>query len=119
MITPWGVPTSMIELEPGIVFVLTEEHGGLVLIEEYAGKKLSYPARKRALRFGDNYTYEMNCAWALVLWELPYLRELLKVKADFNLDALPERNLTSILTRYFLDYLQEYRSLKSYALCRP
>jgi hypothetical protein len=119
MLTPWGEATKVICLEKGISFVLTKEHGGLILEREYAEKKLSYPARKRGLRFGDAYVYEMDCAWAIALWELPHLWSGLGEKVTFNFNGSPEKDLNSILVRYFPDYLKEYRSIKSYMLCRP
>jgi hypothetical protein len=74
MLTPWGNATRVIYLEKGISFVVTAEHGGLILDREYAEAKLSFSARKRGRCLGDSYAFEMDYAWAIVLWELPHLR---------------------------------------------
>ncbi len=119
MVTPWGLPTRIIDLEPGISFVLTAQHGGLVLTRDYAEKNLSYPARRRGLSFGETLTYEMDCAWALVLWELSHLRGPLGEKGRSDSESFPEKHLVGIIARRFPDYLKEYWALKSYALSRP
>ncbi len=119
MMTPWGLATRIIDLEPGISFVVTNQHGGIVVAMDYAEKNLSYPARKRGLSFENYYTYEMDCAWAIVLWELSHLRGPLGEKGRSDSESFPERQLAAILTKRFPDYLSEYWALKSYALCRP
>ncbi len=118
MMTPWGPPVRIIELEPGIRFVLARDHGGLVLERTYAEKKLSYPALKRGLVFGEFYTYEMDWAWAVPMWELPHLWKRLGEEGREGMENLPERHLAALITRRFPDYLLEYRWLKSYRLSR-
>jgi hypothetical protein len=119
MLTPWGKATRVIYLERGISFVVTPEHGGLILDREYAEAKLSFPARKRGRCLGDSYAFEMDYAWALVLWEIPHLRVAWAGAGAPGADHFAERTLAAIISRRFPDYLREYLSLKSYALCRP
>lgn len=119
MITPWGPSTRIIELEPGIRFVLARHHGGLIMDRDYAERNLSFPARKRALGFGDFYAYEMDCAWAVPMWELPHLWKKLGEEGREGMEELPERHLAALISRRYPDYLLEYRCLKSYRLCRP
>jgi hypothetical protein len=119
MTTPWGLSTRIIDLEPGIAFALTAQHGGLIVTQDYAERNLSYPARRRALRFGDCYTYEMDCAWAIAIWELSHLWKSLGEKGKTGLESFTERQLAAIIEKRFPDYLGEYWALKSYALCRP
>ena len=119
MLTPWGNATRVIYLEKGISFVVPAEHGGLILDREYAEAKLSFPARKRGRCLGDSYAFEMDYAWAIVLWELPHLRvEWIGAEAP-GAGQFAERTLSAIISRRFPDYLKDYWSLKSYALCRP
>ena len=119
MLTPWGLSTRVISLERGISFVLNQEHGGLILDREYAERKLSHPARKRGRYLGDSYAFEMDFALALVLWEIPYLRGTLDKRGMSGWDSFNGKHLAAILSRRFPDYLRDYWSLKSYALCRP
>lgn len=119
MLTPWGISTRIIELEPGIAFFMTARHGGVMVSQDYAEKKLSFPAQRRALRFEGYYTYEMDYAWAIPLWELPHLGRNLAENGKAGLDPFPEKYTAAILARSFPDYLSEYWALKSYALCRP
>jgi hypothetical protein len=118
MTTPWGIPIRVTCLEDGINFVLTSEHGGLMLEKGYAEDRLSYPARKRGLRFGDFYTYEMDYAWAVPLWELPHLWKVLGIE-ETDVEKFSQRHLNAVISKHFLDYLGEYWFLQSYALCSP
>jgi hypothetical protein len=119
MLTPWGKATRVIHLERGISFVVTPEHGGLVLAREYAEARLSLPARKRGRCLGDTYAFEMESAWALVLWEIPHLRVAWVGAGAPEADHFAERTLSAIISKRFPDYLKEYWALKSYTMCRP
>jgi hypothetical protein len=119
MMTPWGLAKSVFDLEPGIVFVLTDEHGGLIVAPDYAEKKLSHPARSRAVRFLNFYAYEMDGNWAIALWELPRLLGVLREKVALDFKISSEQDLKSALSTRYPDYLKDYWSLKSYTLCRP
>jgi len=101
MMTPWGLATRIIDLEPGISFVVTNQHGGIVVAMDYAEKNLSYPARKRGLSFENYYTYEMDCAWAIVLWELSHLRGPLGEKGRSDSESFRKGNWQRFLPNGF------------------
>jgi hypothetical protein len=72
--TPWGIADSTTRLAPGIWWVSTPSHGGLIVNQE-AASRLSEEARKEGFRWqGDSYlAYEEDCDYAIALFELPEL----------------------------------------------
>lgn len=75
MITPWGQSQQRQQLEPGCWWVSTAGHGGILVGTRYAEEYLTPEARKLGEPFGSWLAYEEDCAWAVVIWELPRLSE--------------------------------------------
>ncbi len=113
MFTPWGAPVQTLRLEPGITAVLTARHGGLVLARGYAERHLSGPARARAIRFGEYYTFEIGYAWAMPMLELPHLRAAFRSFAKLEQQSTSTPDLRRILLAQHPDYLAEIDAQQS------
>lgn len=113
MFTPWGAPVRTLRLEPGITAVLTARHGGLMLARGYAERHLSASARRRAIRFGEYYAFEINHAWAIPMLELPHLQEAFGSFAKPELQQAPASYLQRIVHAQHQDYLSEIEVQRS------
>ena len=101
--TPWGSSQSTEVLEPGIVWVSTASHGGLMITKTYAESHLTAAARQRGAKWGSYYTYEEDCAYAVAAWELPHLHE--KIFNNHDKDENFKNLLLKSLSTWNADYL--------------
>jgi len=72
MRTPWEESQTVKQLAPGVLVVSTAGHGGLMLKAE-AFDTLPPHIQKAAMRFGEYFCYEEDCAYGLVMEARPDL----------------------------------------------
>ena len=109
MDTPWGTADDIEEYEPGLTWVGTPSHGGLMITKEYAKEHLSKAAQKRGEAYDNYLCYEEDCAFAI-----PYLELLPRLHDRFfaystHYTTFHERMeyLIKVISRYNADYLIE------------
>jgi hypothetical protein len=99
MYTPWGKSNSTETLEPGIVFVDTPSHGG-IMVNRSAIHTLPSNILPAAIPYGEWFAFEEDCAACLVFASRP---DLFRKHLQHNLD-----DWKRTLDRDFVpDYAQE------------
>ena len=71
MNTPWGKSDTAHTLVPGVVWVSTPSHGGLMVSKKAAEGGLSAAARAAGELYGSHYCYDEDCKYAIVFFECP------------------------------------------------
>ncbi len=105
-LSPWGAVQYCEEMNKGIYFVETAEHGGIMIKLEYAKEILSPEARRCGFRENGYLNFEEDCAASVAerefidkeIWEIP---DYVKDKAKY------EKSLNNSIKRYFPEYWNE------------
>ncbi|MDA8664220.1 hypothetical protein N9L66_04595 [Porticoccaceae bacterium] len=108
--TPWGLAQQVISHAEGFSTVFTASHGGMMVSRDAAEKHLSEAARKQALKHGDYYCYEEDCAYLIPLFDARNLRKQLVSDNLFlgsKTDEEVESYLIESLRYWHPDYLIE------------
>lgn len=72
MHTPWGESDHCEVVAQGFCSVSTPSHGGMVITEAFARHyKISQAALDAAEHRYGKYFFEEDCAWCVLMWELP------------------------------------------------
>lgn len=72
MHTPWGSSQTQEKLAPGVFWVTTASHGGLLVIGDAIAHCLTPEAQAKGERFANNgLAYEEDCAYAVAIYENP------------------------------------------------
>lgn len=69
--TPWGPVQTRYPIAPGICWVSTAGHGGLMITAEQADRLLTTEARGAGEVFDGWLCYEEDCLYAVALYEHP------------------------------------------------
>lgn len=69
--TPWGVALTMEQLDEGVFWVETTEHGGLLIEMEQARATLSEKALRIGRRWHDFMAFEQENDMMVVFYEHP------------------------------------------------
>jgi len=102
--SPWGAIQHSEEITPGVRFVSTSRHGGIMITKNFAEKHLTPACRKHGLVYGDYYCYEEDCLWAIPAYELPqYWRKIFSYMKVEN----PEQYLYRTISAWNAEYLLE------------
>lgn len=103
MMTPWGNSNEAKQLEVGCWWVSCPGHGGIMVGTAYAEKHLTRAARKLGAPFGRWLCYEEDCAWAVVIWELPRLAAAFSPHTPpAELREIAHRTLSSYFPTYLI-----------------
>lgn len=79
--TPWGISQRIDRVGLGIAFVSTARHGGYRVSKALAEKRIDHALiEKWAIRLGNYYYFEEDCAWSVVAMAMPEF---------FNKDVMP------------------------------
>lgn len=70
MYTPWGRSQSTTRIAPGLCWVSTAGHGGLMVSWSFAKRHLSPEAQAQGNPWASYLAYEEDCAYAIPCWEL-------------------------------------------------
>lgn len=97
----------MHRLEQGITYVVATRGSGLMLSRGYAERCLSATACRRAVRFGEYYSYDMGSGWAVVMWEIVPLRGHLASIGRPEMLSDPMRHLGSFLKIHEPEYAHD------------
>jgi len=68
--TPWGTADGGYQIAKGIYWVYTPSHGGIMISKGLARKILSPEALKLGIPYGGYLSYEEDCDYSVVLYEL-------------------------------------------------
>src|SRR5215469_4834509 len=71
MHTPWGVAHTKQQLDEGVFWVHTSEHGGILIEEAKAKEILSDKAIKIGMHWNDFLAFEQDHAMMVVFYEHP------------------------------------------------
>lgn len=99
--TPWGKSQHSHKIERGLTFHLTASHGGFLVSKGYAEKRLSAAALKKAIVWGNYYSFEEDCLATIVVFEIP------AALAAFNVSAITPEYTLKHLSLWYADYLIE------------
>jgi hypothetical protein len=71
MWTPWGNSQYIERIKPGVFWVTTAGHGGLLVAKAVALRELSPQARALGEECSDYWAFEEDVAWAAPIFEHP------------------------------------------------
>lgn len=121
----WGKIEHSFPLVRGVRLVLTSGHGGIIVSKKFAEKNLSESALKRGVVYGNYYSYEEDCDFAIPLFEI---RKAWDNYFNKEMDYYEkEQHLIRSLSRWNADYLleigvepseEEYKQFKDDKLIR-
>lgn len=78
MRTPWGESDHTQIIARGAGIVDTPSHGGIYVTRAFVDEhNISADALKEAVYMNDRYFFEEDCAYAVIMWELPHLWSVL------------------------------------------
>ena len=98
MSTPWGVALIKQQLDDGVFFVQTVEHGGLLIDARRASELLSARARTIGKHWNEFLVFEQDVDIMVVFYEHP---ELYPWVEDDLLEKVAEDNLRKGHPDYF------------------
>ena len=107
MPSPWGKVDYIFKIAPGVMWVGTPSHGGLLVGKKVARDKLSAKAIECAFpgAWAQYIAFEEDCAYALALYECPAW------DAGLSFTAFPPRDpaerheeLRQIIERWMPEY---------------
>jgi Domain of unknown function (DUF7007) len=77
MNTPWGKADQVTKIEPGVSWVSTPSHGGLMIANGTAAKYLTPKAIEFGERYGSYVAFEEDCAYAIAFFQNPNWKRFL------------------------------------------
>ena len=98
MLTPWGIALTVSLLEHGIMWVQTEEHGGVLFEQAQANMLLSRQAIKLGIQWHEFIAFEQDEAIQVVFYEHP---ELYPWAEEDLIQQLAEESLRRTHPDYF------------------
>jgi hypothetical protein len=108
MYSPWGAVQTKEVFDRGFMSVSTASHGGFMLSECFARKRLSEAALKRGDSYNNYICYEEDCDWAIPAWEMrDYWSKIFSYQIGKDSNYNPEQILLETLSLWNADYLLE------------
>lgn len=101
----WGEVQNSISLVRGMRLISTPGHGGIVISKKFAEKNLSTAALKRGTIYGNYYSYEEDCDYAIALFEIKKAWD--NFFTEYCSEEERERSLLKSLSMWNADYLLE------------
>lgn len=92
--SPWGQIDHVSRLFRGASIVSTPGHGGLRLGRAFAEKELPSIALKYAIRQGEYYFFEEDCAWSVAVYYSVKLMEIYREHYNGQCDIVDVVNKT-------------------------
>lgn len=78
--SPWGAVQQSYQIEPGVSWVSTASHGGLMVARAVGEKMLSMQARICAFTHGDYFCFEEDCDYAIAFYDVPTWAHIMAAK---------------------------------------
>lgn len=104
MLTPWGNADYKADIgDEGIVSVSTPSHGGVMVPNSVAARRLSDAARREATVWGNFTCYEEDCDWAIAANELEEVTDYFR--GDSSREEFSAKHVVPTLERWCPDYL--------------
>lgn len=107
--SPWGQIQVSTQVAPGIRWVSTAGHGGLMVTARVAEKELSHQVQEMGNRYGDYYCYEEDCAWALAARELTAVRDH-AIKQEGQTAERFDETVRGTIQRWYPEYSAKHVS---------
>jgi len=97
MNTPWGQSQTKETIVPGVHWVTTASHGGLMVAKATAERLLTVAAIETAFpgRFGDYVCFEEDCAYSVAFFEHPDWKRTPDERALREWEAMPSEPANS------------------------
>lgn len=111
MPTPWGVSQTKKEVAPGVYWVTTAGHGGIMMGMRKSAHYISIPGIKCSMAWGVWACFEEDCLINIVMYERPewfvemfyidYQKPELGFKSEQDIKKIAEEGIRAWIPEYF------------------
>ena len=110
MKSPWGSVQHAYLIAPGVTWVSTAGHGGLMVASSAAQKYLSPKARHLSEKWSTYYCFEEDAQWAIAFYENENWAEIMHKVAKHGIDDKPTTKsyMEQQIRRWSPEYFEDF-----------